>query len=127
MYFYSVILLLLLRVVHGQDGNSSTLLVDPDVYPGASQACLDALTQAPRCNPLVYALYSSYYIYMDLDTITDVCRDTCFSDIRTHAANVTSACSGVQYYDEPSDSYYPPDLLDLQAMSALNITCIQNA
>jgi hypothetical protein len=123
----SFILFFLLRIVSGQDGNTTLLLVDPEVYPGASQACLNALAQPPRCNPLVYGLYSSYYIYMDLATVADICRDTCFSDIRTHAANVTSACPGIQYYDEPSGSYYPSNLLDLQAMSALNTTCIQNS
>jgi hypothetical protein len=129
MYLYILFIALLERAVRGQNSTSSnsTLLVDPDVYPGASQICLDALSYEPNCNPIVYALYGSYYTSIDLETLTDLCRGSCFTSLQAHQANVSSACEGIQYYDESSGSYYPPDFLDLQAISGFNVTCIQDA
>ncbi|KAL3421595.1 LysM domain-containing protein [Phlyctema vagabunda] len=114
----------LLRTSLGQD---NTTAIDPDLYPGASQACLSSLsTSGINCNPLVYSLYSNYYTSLELDEVTDLCKDACYVDLQAHMASVTSACQGVQYYDESTGSYYPPNILDLQALSGFNQTCFKN-
>lgn len=129
MYLIALTVAALLQGVlaAGNTTSNGTSLVDADVYPGASQECLIALGSTPNCNPLVYALYGSYYMSINLETLTDLCRDSCFTSLLEHKLNVTTACDGIQYYDEASGAYYPPDLLDLQAMSAFNVTCVQNS
>ena len=114
------------RISLGQDDN--TTAIDPDLYPGASQACLSALSiSGVKCNPLVYSLYSNYYTSLELDEVTNLCKDTCYTSLQAHQASVDSACQGIQYYDEPTGSYFPPSILDLQALSALNQTCFKDA
>lgn len=117
---------LLLHPTLGQS-NTSASVIDPDLYPGASQSCLSALsTSGINCNPLVYSLYTNYYTSLQLDEVTDLCKDACYTGLEEHSATVSSACQGVQYYDEPSGSYYPANILDLQALSAFNQTCFKN-
>jgi len=127
MYLYLAFTAILLQRVCAQNSTqNATTLVDPDLYSGASQACLAALGPASNCNPLVYALYGSFYNSIDLVTLTDLCTDECFSSIQQHRDTINNECAGVQYFDAPSGSFYPVDMLDLQAIAGFNLTCTQD-
>jgi len=77
------------------------------------------------CPASIGWLYADEFPNLAAEQLTALCTTECWDSLQTHRQNLTTSCDpDVEYFDEPTNTYWALTAFDDRALENYNLTCL---